>query len=411
MFDPESNVREIQTEAFSQSSLTRIVIPRSVTVILAGCFCCCPRLESAEFEPGSQLRCLESRAFAESALLRVTFPEKLEAIGSQCFDSCSSLEWIMFESNSSVSCVDVKAFYDCPVVRVIIPKSVVILGNGCFMACKLLAEVTFESDSQLTTIGDSAFQQCAMAQIVIPRSVEVIGSRSFYGCAKLVAVHFELGSRLRGIGEAAFDGSLVARIALPSTFSSPPQQCDLEAVGGDWLLRAEGPAARIVLVGDFQVGKTSLLNCFARMSSPCPMISGACHTYQREGGCVQIWDTAGQERYGRLAPVYYRNAAAVIAVFDVTVEASKCGLGKWRREVELYTDHPKIFTVGNKCDASPNRPDDLGTSFTSARTGDGVKEIFEAAIASVLRPDVERQFGGLSNLGLEVIPSERAACC
>ncbi len=31
-----------------------------------------------------------------------------------------------------------------------------------------------------------------------------------------------------------------------------------------------------------------------------------------------IWDTAGQERFRSLAPMYYRNAAAAIIVFDVT---------------------------------------------------------------------------------------------
>ena len=32
----------------------------------------------------------------------------------------------------------------------------------------------------------------------------------------------------------------------------------------------------------------------------------------------EIWDTAGQERYHSLAPMYYRGAAAVIIVFDIT---------------------------------------------------------------------------------------------
>lgn len=31
-----------------------------------------------------------------------------------------------------------------------------------------------------------------------------------------------------------------------------------------------------------------------------------------------IWDTAGQERFRSLAPMYYRNAAAAMIVFDVT---------------------------------------------------------------------------------------------
>ena len=32
----------------------------------------------------------------------------------------------------------------------------------------------------------------------------------------------------------------------------------------------------------------------------------------------QIWDTAGQEKYHSLAPMYYRNAAAAVLVYDIT---------------------------------------------------------------------------------------------
>jgi small GTP-binding protein len=33
---------------------------------------------------------------------------------------------------------------------------------------------------------------------------------------------------------------------------------------------------------------------------------------------LQIWDTAGQEKYRSVTPIYYRDAAAAICVFDVT---------------------------------------------------------------------------------------------
>ncbi|MGK3733456.1 MAG: small GTP-binding protein, partial [Bacillariaceae sp.] len=33
---------------------------------------------------------------------------------------------------------------------------------------------------------------------------------------------------------------------------------------------------------------------------------------------IQIWDTAGQEQFKRLAPMYYKTAAAAIICYDVT---------------------------------------------------------------------------------------------
>ena len=41
---------------------------------------------------------------------------------------------------------------------------------------------------------------------------------------------------------------------------------------------------------------------------------------------MALWDTGGQEAFGPLMPLYYRNADAVIVVFDVTncVSFNKC---------------------------------------------------------------------------------------
>ena len=33
---------------------------------------------------------------------------------------------------------------------------------------------------------------------------------------------------------------------------------------------------------------------------------------------LQIWDTAGSEQFRSLAPIYYKNASAVIIVYDCT---------------------------------------------------------------------------------------------
>jgi small GTP-binding protein len=37
---------------------------------------------------------------------------------------------------------------------------------------------------------------------------------------------------------------------------------------------------------------------------------------------LEIWDTAGQEKFKKIAPIYYRNAQAVLIVFDLTRQDS-----------------------------------------------------------------------------------------
>lgn len=67
---------------------------------------------------------------------------------------------------------------------------------------------------------------------------------------------------------------------------------------------------------------------------------------------MQLWDTAGQERF-RLSMVrhYYKNAHAIVFVYDVTDPVSFDNLKRWMEESDLNVlgNVPRIL-VGNKCD-------------------------------------------------------------
>jgi small GTP-binding protein len=158
----------------------------------------------------------------------------------------------------------------------------------------------------------------------------------------------------------------------------------------------ENLTVRVVLIGNSQVGKTSLIHRFVRSSfekQQKSTIGAVFHTYEQtwEGRQVimQIWDTAGQEKYRSLGPIYYRNSAAGIAVFDLTSKDTLAGLETWIVEFKKYTENPLLFIVGNKSDLAEDRAvteeeaqsfavTQGGTCFfTSAKNGDGVKELFE----------------------------------
>lgn len=72
---------------------------------------------------------------------------------------------------------------------------------------------------------------------------------------------------------------------------------------------------------------------------------------------LQLWDTAGQERYRTsMVPHYYRNAHAVVFVYDVTRPKTFQDLEDWIRECDEYLgdlsdngDIPRCV-VGNKID-------------------------------------------------------------
>ena len=71
--------------------------------------------------------------------------------------------------------------------------------------------------------------------------------------------------------------------------------------------------------------------------------------------CLSIWDTSGQEQFSRIINAYYRNITAAIFVFDLTNYKSFKSIESWHRD--LFTNLDKeahgyfpFVVVGNKSD-------------------------------------------------------------
>lgn len=66
-----------------------------------------------------------------------------------------------------------------------------------------------------------------------------------------------------------------------------------------------------------------------------------------------IWDTAGQDKYRAIISAYYRNADAVILMYDSTNIESFEKLNKWLEELDKHLDRNSdivLILVANKCD-------------------------------------------------------------
>jgi small GTP-binding protein len=116
--------------------------------------------------------------------------------------------------------------------------------------------------------------------------------------------------------------------------------------------------ARVVVIGDSTVGKTSILNrlttnTFNKFEGPTIVSNFQIYHREVDGTCVelQIWDTAGQEKFRSLGPIYYRNASAAIIVYDITSRATFENLQQW---VEAFTEitpaRAVVMIAGNKQD-------------------------------------------------------------
>uniref|UniRef100_UPI00398F45D3 ras-related protein Rab-20 n=1 Tax=Pristiophorus japonicus TaxID=55135 RepID=UPI00398F45D3 len=113
------------------------------------------------------------------------------------------------------------------------------------------------------------------------------------------------------------------------------------------------PDVKLVILGDVNVGKSSLLQRYTerRFHSPASTIGGAFFLKQWGRHSVSIWDTAGREQFHGLGSMYCRGAAGVILTYDVT---NRHSLRELEDRFLTLTDTAQpdcIFAVvGNKCD-------------------------------------------------------------
>ncbi|XP_021354786.1 ras-related protein Rab-26-like isoform X6 [Mizuhopecten yessoensis] len=138
---------------------------------------------------------------------------------------------------------------------------------------------------------------------------------------------------------------------------------------------------KTILVGDSGVGKTSLLvqfdqGKFQQGSFSATVGIGFTNKVVDVDGTkvkLQIWDTAGQERFRSVTHAYYRDAHALLLLYDVTNKASFDNIRAWLGEINEYAQEDVvIMLLGNKSDSTADRV---------IRTEDGEKLAKEYSVA------------------------------
>ncbi|XP_073462751.1 ras-related protein Rab-37 isoform X1 [Aquarana catesbeiana] len=156
---------------------------------------------------------------------------------------------------------------------------------------------------------------------------------------------------------------------------------------------------KVMLLGDSGVGKT----CFLIQFKDGAFLSGTFLatvgidfrnkfvTVDGQNVNLQIWDTAGQERFRSVTHAYYRDAQALLLLYDITSRTSFENIRAWLAEVHEFSQKDVvIMLLGNKSDMTDRRnirteegeslAKEYGIPFmeTSAKTGINVELAFMA---------------------------------
>ncbi|RLV99440.1 hypothetical protein DV515_00009683 [Chloebia gouldiae] len=152
---------------------------------------------------------------------------------------------------------------------------------------------------------------------------------------------------------------------------------------------------KLVIVGDGACGKTCLLIVFSKDQFPEVYVPTVFENYvadiEVDGKQVELalWDTAGQEDYDRLRPLSYPDTDVILMCFSIDSPDSLENIPeKWTPEVKHFCPNVPIILEPVKPEEGrdmANRIGAFGYMECSAKTKDGVREVFEMATRAALQ--------------------------
>ena len=195
----------------------------------------------------------------------------------------------------------------------------------------------------------------------------------------------------------------------------------------------EIPKYKIILLGDSDVGKTSLIlrYCTGNFSESGLSTTGVDTQiqyikYNGKKVGLEIWDTAGQERFKSLARNCYKGADGIILMYDLTSKKTFQSIKIWYNNIRdtINLNTVAIIMVGNKSDVSNNiqvkkeacdkfcSQYNLYSIETSCKNNENIDETFEYLIDKIMKENnYQTQYKRTSKLTEFKKQSKKKKCC
>lgn len=195
---------------------------------------------------------------------------------------------------------------------------------------------------------------------------------------------------------------------------------------------------KILLIGDVNVGKTSIIKRYIYHNTDLSKITNTSGvdmesktvTYKEREYKLIIYDPAGQDRFKSLVSQYYRNTNFIIFVYDITNKDSIENIGNWINEVKKKDkfDNKYCLLVANKLDIydqssvindkqtfykSLEKKHDMKHFECSAKTNYGIEDIFNYSLSMIYSQSKSSELIAEKNIILNSVKNnnnERLCC-
>lgn len=147
-------------------------------------------------------------------------------------------------------------------------------------------------------------------------------------------------------------------------------------------------SVKLLTIGDSGVGKSCIIQRFTEAKFDASYISTIGIDFKRKvidldskKIKLQIWDTAGQERFRNITMAYYRGAAGILLVYDITDASTFQSCRNWMGQIAQHaSDDVDVIVVGNKSDC-------VGARQVSAEEGKDFADEFDRPFLEVSAKD------------------------